>query len=837
MEVIMKRIFSTVILVLCGTLGAYAQEAIVSPTATPVSSSGSEVSAQTTASLALKGDRVARSAVVPPEKLRPITLSHFNKPPVIDGRLDEEVWQASTVLKDFYQTQPGDNIPPSKETEVLLGYDEKYLYLGFRAHDEPGKVRATVAKRDAISADDNVTVYLDTYNDKRKAYILAFNPLGVQADGIFTEGIGEDYSFDLVMESKGVVTDDGYTVEVAIPFKSLRYAAGTDKLWGVHFFREIKRFNGEIDSWMPISRDISGTLNQEGHLKTPEGISSARTLELIPSLTLSETGKRVAKIPPAILDNNPGLLDPGRVVNQPLSFDPGLNVKYGITPTVTLDLALNPDFAQVEADQKVVTANQRFPIFFEEKRPFFLEGIDIFQTPLTAVHTRAIIDPDFAVKLTGKVNRNTFGLLLASDNAPGNFTGDERLDPNNAPFLDKNAYIGVLRLKHDVGKESSIGMIATTYNFIQEHNQLGGVDGRFRLSPQTVFDFQVLGTTSRHKYFDPDSGSSNYRTGNALGYYFSYDTAARHLSYNFTGSGRTRDYRADVGFTRRTNTNREDFTVRYKSEPDPKAKLVYWRLYNDIGTNFSWQGRMQSWNNETQLRLAFQHQTTLNFGFSGGYERLFEEEFGPKRTLTQSGAFAGPDSERSAYNKDYFIYGDTTPNKQFSASFSFDYILNAFDFDFGAPPRFQRVSPDALIDQNSPLDPGPGKEIRASVSLTYQPTAALRTSLDYTKDRLVRNDTKLVAYDENIWSLHSTYQFTRFTFARARIDFDSLNSNISGQFLLGWAPNPGTSFYVGYNDDLNHNGFNPYTGQLEPGFQRNGRTFFIKMSYLFRHSF
>lgn len=814
----MKRILSIVILILCGTFAGHAQETTIAPSA-------------------LKGAAAPRSEVVPPEKLRPVTLSHFDKPPVIDGLLDDEVWKDSTVLKEFYQIQPGDNLAPSKPTEVRLGYDDKYLYLGFHAYDDPGKVRATVATRDDVSADDNVSVYLDTYNDKRKAYVLTFNPLGVQSDGILTEGRGEDDSFDLVMESKGVIGEDGYTVEVAIPFKSLRYAAGTDKLWGVHFFREIKRFNGEVDSWMPISRDISGTLNQAGHLKTPEGISSAHTLEIIPSLTFSETGKRVATIPPAVLDSDPSLQDPGRFVNQPLSFDPGLNVKYGITPTVTLDLTLNPDFAQVEADQTVVTANQRFPIFFAEKRPFFLEGIDIFQTPLTPVHTRAIVDPDYAVKLTGKVDRNTFGLLLASDNAPGNFTGDERLDPRNAPFIDKNAYIGVLRLKHDIGRESSIGMIATTYNFIQEHNQLGGIDGRFRINPQTVFDFQVLGTTSRHNYFDPDLGRRTYRTGNALGYYFSYDTQARHLSYTFSGSGRTRDYRADVGFTRRTNTNREDFTVRYKSEPDPKARLVYWRLFNNTGANFSWDGRMQNWNNETQLRLALQHQSTLNFGFSGGYERLFEEEFGPKRTLTQEGAFAGPDSERSTYNRDYFIYGDTTPSKHFSAAFSLDYILNPFDLDFGAPPRFQRVSPPALLDPNAPLDPGPGKELRASANLTFKPTDVLRLSLDYTKDRLVRNDTGLVAYDENIWSLNTTYQFTRFTFVRSRVDFDSLNSRVSGQFLFGWTPNPGTTFYVGYNDDLNHNGFNPFTGQFEPAFQRNGRTFFIKMSYLFRHSF
>src|SRR5207249_6586138 len=227
-----------------------------------------------------------------------------------------------------------------------------------------------------------------------------------------------------VMESKGTLTSDGWTVEVAIHFKSLRYVAGKDKLWGAHFFRRIKRFNNELDMWMPINRDISSWLAQEGHLAGLEGISTERTLELIPSLTLSETGKRKATLSSAQLAA--GMLDPGRMVNEPIKFDPGLTGKYTITPNVTLDFALNPDFAQVESDQLVVTANQRFPIFFPEKRPFFLEGIDIFNTAIAAVHTRTIVDPDHAVKLTGKVNRNTFGLLVASDNGPGNLSEDDR---------------------------------------------------------------------------------------------------------------------------------------------------------------------------------------------------------------------------------------------------------------------------------------------------------------------------------------------------------------------------------------------------------------------------
>ena len=224
------------------------------------------------------------------------------------------------------------------------------------------------------------------------------------------------------MESKGVVTEDGYTVEIAIPFKSLRYEAGKGKLWGAHFFRRIKRFNNELNSWMPIDRSKSSWIVQEGHLAGFEGILTERTAwRSSRRFTISQSGRSVRTIPNARIIANPNLVDPGRMVNSAPNFDPGLSVKLGITPNVTLDFAANPDFAQVEADQPVVTANQRFPIFFAEKRPFFLEGIDIFQTTIAAVHTRAIVDPDYAAKLTGKVGRNTFGLAAGVRQRAGQF--------------------------------------------------------------------------------------------------------------------------------------------------------------------------------------------------------------------------------------------------------------------------------------------------------------------------------------------------------------------------------------------------------------------------------
>src|SRR5215468_8497344 len=646
---------------------------------------------------------VKREVAPPPEKATPVRIARFDSAPTIDGRLDDEVWGRATILKDFYQIQPGDNIAPSKPAQVLLGYDSKHLYIGFRAADDPGKVRATVAKRDQIFDDDYVGFYLDTFNDRRRAYALFFNPLGVQLDGVFTESNGEDYSIDIVMESKGVVSDEGYSVEIAIPFKSLRYEAGRGKIWNAHFLRRIKHFNGELDSWMPVSRDKSGMLNQAGQLTGLEDISTERSMELIPSLAVSETGRRVRALP--LGSTQP---DPGRLVNQPVRLDPGLTMKFSPTPTVTIDAAINPDFAQVEADQTVVTANQRFPIFFEEKRPFFFEGIDLFQTPLQAVHTRSIVDPDYALKLTGRLGRNSFGLLMASDKAPGNFSEDERNDPETRPdierFLDKNAYIGVLRLKRDIGKEGNLGLIATSYNFIENHNQLGGFDGRFRLDQKTTFSFQVLGTHSRKTFFEPERGEDLFRTGNGVGYNWNLDHSGRHFGYIAGMTGRTRDYRADVGFTRRTNTNEANFFTRYSSEPKPKSTLIEWQLSQSGGANFDFRGRLQNWIVEPLFRMQFKSQTFLGLGYTHRYERIFEEEFGAKRAAGRQGAFFGPDPERSTYSKGISSFGGTEPSKKFSFFMSAGYRWGDFDYDLGAGKRFPRVSPAALANPDAPKD-------------------------------------------------------------------------------------------------------------------------------------
>ncbi len=771
---------------------------------------------------------------LPPEKKNPVRIPHFQTPPVIDGKLDEEIWKQAATFKDFFQTNPGDNIAPSRDSVVLIGYDSKHLYIAIHAYDEPDKVRATLCKRDEVFGDDNFRVFLDTFNDQRRAYVLGFNPFGIQGDGIMTEGSGTDFNVDIVMESKGSIVEDGWVCEVAIPFKSLRYEAGEGKLWGIHVWRNIDRFNDEIDSWMPISRDKVGLLNQAGKITGLEGIDTERQIEVIPSLTLSESGKRVATIP-----FSSSISDPGRIVNAPLKSDAGVTVKMGITPTLTLDLAVNPDFAQVEADYLVITANQRFPIFFPEKRPFFLEGVDIFRTNIQAVNTRTIVDPDYAVKLTGKQGRTVFGVLLASDNAPGNYSDEERNNPELRPaierFLDKNAYVGVLRVKRDVGKESNFGFLATTYNFIEKHNHVAGFDGRFRIDTQTTFSFQILGANSRRFFRDIEADQSIYRTGNGVGYSWNYNKSGRHFGYNLSGGGRTADYRSDVGFLFRTDTHSNNVNFRYNSEPKPKATLISWNIFNGASMSYDGKGRSQGAGYFGDANFQLKNKTYLNWYYEIFYNRIFEEEFGTRRNATRSGAFFGA-PERSLTGKFTGFNANFNPTQKYNYGANFGRGWNSFDYDFGAGERYPRVSPAALLDPFAPLDPGAASSWNASVYGSYRPVAALETSMEYSRSSLKRNDTRRTVFVSNITSFFTKYQFTRFTFVRARLDYDTLSSRVRGQYLFGWTPNPGTAFYVGYNDSFNYNGFSPFNSLPEPGFRLQNRTFFIKTSYLFRRS-
>jgi len=826
----------------------------ISQNSNAVSSSSKSSSSVSTPGDATRSKNGGKTPV-PPEKAKPIVIPEITTPITIDGHISEDAWKTAAVFKDFYQTGPGYNTEPSKPTEVYMMYDEHNLYVAFKCWDERDKIRASVAKRDNVFGEDNVRMWLDTFNDQRRAYVLGFNPLGVQQDGIYTEGQGADFTPDIVMESKGVIEDWGWSVEVKIPFKSLRYTAGKGKSWGFSVARNIDRFNDEFDEWLPDDRDVSGFLIKHGHITGLDQVKYEHTLEVVPSITLSESGERVSA----------NEIPTGRFVNHQIKKDIGVNLKYTLSPNMTLDATINPDFAEIEADAPVVTANQRFPIFFAEKRPFFLEGKDIFDSPLQIFYSRTIVDPDFAAKLTGKIGRDTVGFMVASDNAPGNFSEDDRTqyqqcltrrqNGSDEPcptgeFLDKNALFSVVRLKHDFGANNNIGFFGTARVFPQNRNFVGGFDGKYKVNKATVMTFQAVGTYSKKNFYDPNTDSVRYRPGSGFGYYWSLDYSKDTHGYFAEIFGRTNDYRADSGFTQRTNSNQGFFVYRESTKSKPKALLIRLDANQFIRYTFDFAGRPQYGLAGAGINGQMQGSVFFHFEAGDQFEKDYEEEFGAKRNPQTglTGAFFGSPTRYA--RQPYLSFNiNKIVNKQFNFYAFVGSIFGQMDYDFGSGPRFKRVSPAFIAYQTKceidpsrcddvpGLDPGPGWQFDVQAGFEYKPTNPLRITLDYTKSRLKRYDNDKVAFDTNIFTLRTTYQFTRFIFARVRWDYDSMRANAAGQMLFGWNPNPGTAFYVGYNDDFNYNGFNPYTGQYEPRFARNTRTFFIRASYLFRKSF
>lgn len=678
-----------------------------------------------------------------------VTLPQCAQSPAIDGSLDDACWTSAAAITEFVQIRPGDNTAPSRETTVLLARDADALYVAVRAADDPALVRATVSRRDDVLADDHVTLYLDTFDDRRRAYVIALNPLGIQQDGIYAEGRAIDYSLDLVFRSQGRLTRDGYTIEAAIPFSSLRYRSGAGRRWGLHVERTILHLDEEL-SWTPRKRGNANLLDQAGSLTGLDQLGGARTLEVIPGITVADGG------------------------------DPSLTAKLALASDLVIDATVRPDFAQIEADQLVSTANQRFPIFFAEKRPFFLEGIDAFQTPLNAFHSRTILDPETALKATGRRGQTTFAVLAASD---------DRLER-------RSATAGVLRLRRDIGEQSFLGAIATSFDSDDRRGRVAGIDGRITLDAQTAVSFQLLGTQTE----------SNH----GLGFFAEWKRSGRHVSVTVQGEGRTPHYRADLGFTTQTDTHRWSILTRYDSEPDPAARvLISWSALHTALAQWDWDGRLEYAYLYPRVQLDFRRRTRLTLFAYADYLRLFAEDFG--------GAFAGPPSRDTIY-KGAVVDLQTAPLKTIALGLTVDHAWDFFDYDFGAPPRFARVSPAALLDPHAPPDPGTGRSLNVTARIDWQPLDVLRVTVDHTRARLVRDDTERVAFDERLWSVQAAYQFTTFTFARVRADYDWMRNRTRGQLLAGWTPLPGTALYAGVTDDGEE------------------RTLFLKASYLVRRS-
>jgi hypothetical protein len=435
----------------------------------------------------------------------------------IDGKLDEPVWSQATRLTGFWQYQPVDGRPAEEETEVLAWYAPDAIYFGIIAHDRnPAAIRATVADRDNIDNDDYVALDLDTFHDRRRAFFFAVNPLGVQADGVRSEGAGQvsslipgsiDKNPDFTWDSKGRITDRGYEIEIRVPFRSLRYPGGGPQTWGFNVTRVVKR-TGYTDTWTDVRRANASFLGQEGAIGGLHDMRHGVTVEAQPFVTATANGN---------LDGASG-----KFIREDVNPDAGLNLRLGFS-SYALDATANPDFSQVESDQGQVTVNERFALFFPEKRPFFLEGIELFGSPQTLVYTRRIVNPKAGAKLTGKFGQLGVAHLTAVDQTDA---GD--------------AWFNISRFRRDLGRNSIAGVTFTNRDQAGEHNRVLAGDFRY------VWNLYYAQFQYGRSWTSDGLGSRDAPIWQA-----EYDRTGRSWGFNYLLNGQGAGFDDQAGFVNR----------------------------------------------------------------------------------------------------------------------------------------------------------------------------------------------------------------------------------------------------------------------------------------------
>ena len=555
-----------------------------------------------------------------------------SRPPVVDGRLDDVVWSNATHITEFVQMAPLEGAPGTEETEVWIAYDRDNLYFAFYAHhSDPGIIRANRSERDETPGDDSMSVMFDPFMDQQRAYQFSVNGYGIQSDSIVnagqsggssggsrsarsgssggasssgsggsrgrtsssSSGIRGDDSWDALFDTRGQPVDDGWTAEMAIPFKSLRYPSrpsGQPHRWGFQIVRVI-RGKGESQVWAPVSRSIAGQLNQMGELEGLTDLSTSRNLEFLPTVTAVRAGS---------LDRQSGSFNEGNADGEA-----GFGVKYGVTPDLTADFTYNPDFSQIESDRPQIETNQRFALFFPEQRPFFLEGQEIFSTatPINLVHTRTIVDPRYGGKLTGKLGSTSVGIVVANDEAPG------RLDDTLDPAFGQNTQFFLGRARYDLYPQSYVGAVVTAREFGDDFSRVAGVDGRFRLGQTHNLSFLVAASENKDELEGRLSGPV---------FEFDFRRQGRRLGYSVSHSRIDPEFRTATGFVPRVDMQQTIATASYKWWPE--ATLLNWGPTVTYLRNYNHAGVLEDEHLQGQVDLEFQR----NIRFTGTLNRTLE---------------------------------------------------------------------------------------------------------------------------------------------------------------------------------------------------------------------
>lgn len=737
----------------------------------------------------------------------------------VDGELNEGAWAQAAVLSGFSRYAPVDGAAADHATNVLVWYSPTAIHFGIRASAPAGTVRATLADRDRIQSDDHVIIFLGTYNDGRQAMVFGVNPLGVQLDGAMAEGTRgsgatsgretPDYSPDFVYQSKGRVTAGGYEVEVRIPFKSLRYQSLPLQDWGIHVTRAIPQ-QGIEDSWAPARRDAASFLAQSGRLKNLADLRRGLVLDLNPIATAKVDGRHTSS-------------GWNYEASRP---ELGMNLRWGITPNLTMNGTVNPDFSQVESDAGQFSFDPRQALFFPEKRPFFLDSIEQFSTPNNLIYTRRIAAPIAAAKITGKVGgRTNLAFLSAVDDASLSASGDG------------HPVFNILRVQRDVGARSRAALVYTDRIDGERSNRVIGSDAR--LVWKDIYSLTLQGAVSRTAAADAAVTAPLWQ-GN-------FTRAGRRFAMRYQVRGVDPDFRAAAGFISRTGIANASFThevITYGAQGSPLERWAFGVLldgtwqYDELMAGHASQDRKLHFNN--------------NFIFRGGWRlsgSVLTETFGYDKPLYADYFLGRP----GAQGIDFIPYpdGPRLPN--------LDFIVSA------VTPQRAGVEVDAFVlwgkDENF-YEWSSADIIFLNVGAAWKPTDQLRLDARYQLQSFRRRSDHSIVGIRRIPRVKAEYQISRPIFVRVVGEYNSdwhddlrddsrtnlpiyiLNratgvferaartgvKSFRADWLFSYQPTPGTVLFAGYGNTLANIDDDPRQVRL----RRTQDGFFLKLSYLFR---
>ncbi len=719
-------------------------------------------------------------AQVPAEKPA-VNALKIDKPVELSGKLDNPVWALAETIELNYEVLPGENTPAPQKTEVKVLYDDKYLYFGFICLDSnPEQIRANITDRDGMTADDFVLVGIDTYGDYQKYYELAVNPYGIKADLLASNGGNEDLSFDMIWDAAAEINSKGWTAMMRIPFSSLNFSSAEEQNWVLAIIRCLPRASRIQTSWTPQYKNIPGLITQAGILKGLKNIKSGGNVELLPYLMGQKNGSIANPASP----------------NSGFKYDPvlgrlGGGIKYSPSADLAIDAVINPDFSQIEADATQISVNTTFALQYEEKRPFFLTGRDLLQTPM--YYSRSINDPLVAGRILGKTGALTYMYMGAQDrNTVFIIPGREN---SSTIATDKKSIDNIGRLWYDLGNENYLGAMILARNIGDGHNYVFGADWKYKFWTNWYFSGETF--LSQTKELNEPTLFNSQRGFGTTGFNAAFngeEYSGTGIHLNLSKKGR------DFGFSATYN----NFSPTY---------MTYSGMFpNNDYQQFVFQPSYTFYNvNSFVDRLYFYLLSYANFDSEGGRKALI---FQPAIHFVVKGLtnfeisylYTAEDFYRNTSmknEKSIVINASTRPVKEFTLFFNGTFG----DFSY----------------YSSTPEVGYGHNLSASIQLNL--TSQLNLSLDYSRARLSGKKTDELFYDGNIYRGIVKYQFSEALFFRTILQYDSFEKNFQIYPLLSYKLNAFTTFFAGATSNYLNYGENY-------GFRNTEQQYFVKIQYL-----